>query len=228
MSEIENMPPTSHANSSGPAKADLKQPTKSSASKGKTGSDRKKLQTLQPCGKNQTLLVGADGQLRIGGGSSGKKEAVKVFVDPEVATPERKAGQAETAVQAVTEVSEGCSQVEKADVAQAKAEEQMYGGEQGEDYWRDLAEKRREALEVSLLENEELHTSLLEVEEEKEAVEKERDNLKELAKQAEELSKIVKSLVDDDDTEEEEEEEGEEEAAAEKKEEDTSPTDEKA
>ena len=66
----------------------------------------------------------------------------------------------------------------------------------------------REALETSLLENEELHTSLSAVEEEKEAVERERDNLKEMAEQAEELAKIVKSLVPDDDDDSEEEEGG--------------------
>ena len=60
---------------------------------------------------------------------------------------------------------------------------------------------KREALETSLLENEELHTSLSAVEEEKEAVERERDNLKEMAEQAEELAKIVKSLVPDDEEE---------------------------
>ena len=68
----------------------------------------------------------------------------------------------------------------------------------------------REALETSLLENEELHTSLTIVEEEKEAVERERDNLKEMAEQAEELAKIVKSLVPDDESEEEAEGEGKE------------------
>ena len=48
---------------------------------------------------------------------------------------------------------------------------------------------------TSLLENEELHTSLSMVEEEKGLVERERDNLREMAEQAEELAKIVKSLV---------------------------------
>ena len=46
------------------------------------------------------------------------------------------------------------------------------------------------------------------MEEEKEAVERERDNLKEMAEQAEELAKIVKSLVPDDDDDSEEEEGG--------------------
>ena len=68
----------------------------------------------------------------------------------------------------------------------------------------------REALETSLLENEELHTSLTMVEEEKEAVERERDNLKEMAEQAEELAKIVKSLVPDDESEEEADDEDKE------------------
>ena len=53
----------------------------------------------------------------------------------------------------------------------------------------------REALETSLLENEELHTSLSMEKEEKGLVERERDNLREMAEQAEELAKIVKSLV---------------------------------
>ena len=78
----------------------------------------------------------------------------------------------------------------------------------------------REALETSLLENEELHTSLTMVEEEKEAVERERDNLKEMAEQAEELAKIVKSLVPDDESEEEaddEDNEDNEEKVGEKK-----------
>ena len=74
----------------------------------------------------------------------------------------------------------------------------------------------REALETSLLENEELHTSLSAVEEEKEAVERERDNLKEMAEQAEELAKIVKSLVPED--EDSEEEGGSDEEEEEKKE----------
>ena len=71
----------------------------------------------------------------------------------------------------------------------------MYGEEPGLDYWKELAEKRREALETLLLENEELHTSLSMEKEEKGLVERERDNLREMAEQAEELAKIVKSLV---------------------------------
>ena len=46
------------------------------------------------------------------------------------------------------------------------------------------------------------------MEEEKEAVERERDNLKEMAEQAEELAKIVKSLVPDDDEDNSEEDGG--------------------
>ena len=54
------------------------------------------------------------------------------------------------------------------------------------------------------------------MEEEKEAVERERDNLKEMAEQAEELAKIVKSLVPED--EDSEEEGGSDEEEEEKKE----------
>merc|ERR1712226_220699 len=112
----------------------------------------------------------------------------------------------ETAVQVSPRQVEGSTQVEEADTAVAKAQAFMYGEEEPDiEYWKQLAEKRREALETSLLENEELHTSLSAVEEEKEAVERERDNLKEMAEQAEELAKIVKSLVPDDDDGSEEE-----------------------
>ena len=56
----------------------------------------------------------------------------------------------------------------------------MYGEEHPPEYWRELAEKTREALEASLLENEELHTSLSLVEEEREALVRERDELKDI------------------------------------------------
>lgn len=194
MSEVENRAPASAA----PV---TKGGMKETATKPKITSDRKKLQTLQPNAKNQTLLVGSDGQLRMSG--SGKKEGVKIFQDPAPAatsTPEKplsvsKLSLAEAAVQAVADTSEGSSQVETEDTAQARAEAQMYGEEPGLDYWKELAEKRREALETSLLENEELHTSLSMEKEEKGLVERERDNLREMAEQAEELAKIVKSLV---------------------------------
>ena len=96
---------------------------------------------------------------------------------------------------------EGGTQVEDKDTAQAKAEEFMYEEEYPPEYWKDLAEKRREALEASLLENEELHNSLNLVEEEKSFLAQERDSLKEMADQAEELAKIVKGLVADDEDE---------------------------
>jgi len=208
MSEVENMPPTT--NSAGKLGAKDATTTKAAGKENvkKPTSDRKKLQTLQPSSKNQTLLVGADGKLRV----SGKKEQVKVFEDPPAATstPERKPARAgveksEAAVQASPPHREGCSQVEASDTAAARAQAFMYGEEEpGLEYWKQLAEKRREALETSLLENEELHTSLNAVEEEKDLVAKERDNLREMAEQAEELAKIVKSLVPDEDSEEEE------------------------
>lgn len=210
MSDVENMPPTgtNPGDNMRPLKLGLKQSLKS-VSKGNIGSERKKLQSLQPSGINQRLLVGSDGQLRLG--DSTKKEPVKIFFDPECTNPTTpttpKPASKETGVQVSPKLSEGSSQVEKADAALAKAKNQMYAKEDelGVEYWRHLAEKRREALETSLIENEELHTSLLEVEEEKEAAEKERDSLKEMAEQAEELAKIVKSLVDDQENDSEEE-----------------------
>ena len=70
---------------------------------------------------------------------------------------------------------DGSSQVEKEDIAQAQEEAQKNGEKPGHNYWRELAEKRREALETALQENEELHTTLFMVEEEKELAERERD-----------------------------------------------------
>jgi len=211
MSDIENRPPTSVLSSkSGPKEGINKPKDKTTKPKEKlSGSERKKLQTLQPSSKNQALLVGSDGQLRLG-----QKKEVIVFKDPTPAatsTPERKVtvSRVETAVQVSPRLVEGSTQVEEADTAVAKAQAFMYGEEEPDiDYWKQLAEKRREALETSLLENEELHTSLSAVEEEKEAVERERDNLKEMAEQAEELAKIVKSLVPDDDEDNSEEDGG--------------------
>ena len=148
---------------------------------------------------------------------SGKKEPIKIYEDPQAAsTPEKKvsSGVKDTEVQATVSVREGESQVEEADTAQARAEDHMYGEEHGPDYWRELAEKTREALEASLLENEELHTSLGLVEEEKSALIQERDELRDMAKQAEELSAIVQGLVDGkEESDDEEDSESEDEDA---------------
>jgi len=202
MSEIENLPPpTTTATSASKASK--------GATKPKLGSDRKKLQTLQPSGKNQKLLVGADGQLRMSG--SKKDSAIKIFSDPQASsTPERKSSTStpkakllEASVQASVVTKEGETQVEEKDTAQAVAEAFMYADEYPAGYWKELAEKRREALEASLLENEELHTSLDLVNAEKSFLEQENDGLKEMAEQAEELAKIVKGLTATDDEEEE-------------------------
>ena len=140
--------------------------------------------------------------LRMSG--SKKKESFKVFEDPKCSsTPERKK-KSEAEVQASVVMKTGESQVEEADTAQARAEEFMYGEEYPPEYWRELAEKTREALEKSLIENEELHTSLGLVEEEKEALKEENEGLREMAKQAEELAKIVKGLTADEDDEDDE------------------------
>jgi len=50
MSEVENLPPMTTTSSS-------KQGLAKGSTKPKLGADRKKLQTLQPSGKNQKLLV---------------------------------------------------------------------------------------------------------------------------------------------------------------------------
>ena len=135
--------------------------------------------------------------------SEGKKEPIKIFEDPAASSTPEKLSKAVKEVQATVETREQTSQVEEADTAQSRAEQIMYGEEEDlpVEYWKGLAEKRREALEASLIENEELHTSLGLVEDEKTALVEERDELKVMAGQAEELARIVKGLVPDEDSE---------------------------
>lgn len=126
---------------------------------------------------------------------SKKNQKIIIYEDPiQSSTPEKK-GVKDKDVQAVVETNERESQVEDADTAQAKAEDFMYSEEHPPEYWKELVEKTREALEASLIENEELHTSLSVLEEEKTALIEERDELRNMAQQAEELSKIVKGLI---------------------------------
>ena len=133
---------------------------------------------------------------------SKKDSVVKIYSDPQASsTPERKSSSStpkarllEAGVQASVVTKEGETQVESKDTAQADAEKYMYEDEYPAGYWKELAEKRREALEASLLENEELHTSLDLVNAEKSFLEQENDGLKEMAEQAEELAKIVKAV----------------------------------
>ena len=119
-------------------------------------------------------------------------------------------------LQATVQTKEQTSQVEEADTAQARAEQVMYGEEDDlpAEYWKELAEKRREALEASLIENEELHTSLGLVEDEKAALKEENDELKVQASQAEELAKIVRGLMNEEDSSENEEDVEEEESSS--------------
>lgn len=210
MANIENIPPTSSDSDN------IKSKSKASL----TSSDRKKLQTLQPSSKNQKLLVGrklllsmiistncrqvgSDGQLSMSG-SKPKKETIKVYEDPQSSsTPDKIHKHREIQATVVTREEE--SQVEEADTAQARAEDFMNGEEYPPEYWKELAEKTREALEKSLVENEELHTSLTLVEEEKDALKEENEGLRGMAAQAEELAKIIKGLTaEDSDTDEEE------------------------
>merc|ERR1711874_19359 len=172
-------------------------PVKSAKKIPNTGSGRKTLQTLQPSGKNQTLLVGSDGLLRMSGSKKKGSGPCEIYEDPPTltSTPERKSSN--KAIQAVKEANDASTQIEDDDTAQARADLFMYSEEFPPDYWKELAEKRREALDSSLAENEELHASLSQLEEERETLRKERDSLREMAQQAEQLAKIVKTLVDD-------------------------------
>jgi len=170
-------------------------------------SGRKMLQTLQPSAKNQTLLVGSDGVLRL---SSTDKQDIKIYQDPAgpmTSTPERKEPKSKH-VQATVKSQSAETQVEEKDTAQARAELLMYGAEEDlpVEYWRDLAEKRREALEVSLTENESLHNSISLLEEENEKIKEEAETYKSMAEKAHELASILKGIESEDDDEEDDKE----------------------
>jgi len=147
---------------------------------------------------------------------SANKDPIKIFEDPQAASTPEKLSKAEREVQATVQTKEQTSQVEEADTAQARAEQVMYGEEDDlpAEYWKELAEKRREALEASLIENEELHTSLGLVEDEKAALKEENDELKVQASQAEELAKIVRGLMNEEDSSDNEEDVEEEESSS--------------
>ena len=131
--------------------------------------------------------------------SGGKPKNIKVFEDSKI-----KKKVESSAAQKVVVKKDGGTQVEEKDVANAKAEDFMYAEEYPPEYWKELYEKTREALETSLVENEELHTSIGLIEEEKSALIEEKDALKDMVKNADELVKILNSVMSD----EEEESEG--------------------
>ena len=124
--------------------------------------------------------------------SGGKQKSFKVFEDPKT----KKKVDCSVAVKVVSK-TDGGTQIEEKDVAQAKAENFMYAEEYPPEYWKELYEKTREALETSLVENEELHTSIGLIEEEKSALIEEKDALKDMVQNANELAKILNAVMSD-------------------------------
>jgi len=201
---IENCPPVTDPalGREAPVKG-LKTEVTTGKKSGKS-SGRKSLKTLQPSGKNQMLLVGSDGMVRIS--SSGKKD-FKIYHDespPLTSTPER-VESVSRLVQVSVETISISTQVEEKDTAQAQAEQMMYCEEEEltVEYWKDLAEKRREALEVSLTENESLHTSLSLIEEERDRLKDENTTFKSMVEQASELASMLNAIASDDDDDDE-------------------------
>jgi len=77
------------------------------------------------------------------------------------------------------------------------------------EYWKDLAEKRRVALDESLNENESLHTSLSFLEEERDELKEEVETYKSLAEHAAELANILDGVVSEEEEDKEEDVYGE-------------------
>jgi len=203
MADVENIPPTATATR---VEAEGRKTGKEASKTNKGGSGRKLLQTIN----NQKLLVGSDGQLRLG---SSSPKPIKIYQDPPASsTPDKPASRTlkSTPVQATVAQATTETQVEERDTAQARAELEMYGAEEDlpVEYWRDLAEKRREALETSLHENEDLHNSLSLLEEENDKIKEEMEVLRSQAEQAEELAKILNSVCDEAASDEEDDNEG--------------------
>jgi len=202
---IENRPPTTTDSTGKPGTVGKKGVTtgkKLATDPSTVATGRKMLQRLQPSAKNQTLLVGSDGVLRLG---SSEKQEIKIYQDPKgpvTSTPEHKKPVSKQ-VQATVQSTSAETQVEESDTAQARADVLMYGKEEDLpiEYWKDLAEKRREALEVSLTENESLHNSVSQLEEEVERIKEEAEAYKSIAEQAHELANILKGIESDNEEE---------------------------
>ncbi|XP_069126982.1 geminin-like [Argopecten irradians] len=155
---------------------------------------RKTLQTLQYSAVKDRKNLGKDALLNAQKEKCGK-DSIQIYVDPE--TPDSKD----------KTFDEKGVQTEKKSLSEEGVDQEAYdlmvNEEIPENYWRDLAERRREALDESLTENEQLHSEIEELRNENQKLEK-------MANQAEYFAGVIKELVgvvDDSEDKAEDEEE---------------------
>ncbi|XP_021363107.1 geminin-like isoform X1 [Mizuhopecten yessoensis] len=158
---------------------------------------RKTLQTLQYSAVKDRKSLGKDALLNAQKEKSGK-DTIQIYADPK--TPDIKS----------KTFDDKAVQTEKKSKSEEDIDQEAYDLMVNEDipenYWRDLAERRREALNESLNENEQLHNEVDELRNENE-------KLTNMASQAEYFAGVIQELVgvseeseDKSDDQEEEEE----------------------
>ncbi|XP_033738670.1 geminin-like [Pecten maximus] len=140
---------------------------------------RKTLQTLQYSAVKDRKNLGKDALLNAQKEKCGK-DSIQIYVDPE--TPD---------VKSKTFDDKGV-QTDKKSISEDDIDQEAYdlmvNEEIPENYWRDLAERRREALDESLNENEQLHGEIDELRNENQKLEK-------MASQAEYFAGVIQELV---------------------------------
>ncbi|KAK6188500.1 hypothetical protein SNE40_004663 [Patella caerulea] len=186
--------------------------------------NRKTLQTLQYSSKGDNLLIGHNNENKLNGGKTSIKHTskpIKIFADIKPLSPatlkkscDHNATQTdESLLEDLIEAKIQKTDLEKlgrsreanltsslklrnVDVSeQSVLEDDLLGGEPSEHYWRELAERRRQALNDTLEENESLHNQNISLREENE-------KLTEVASQAENMVSFLQSVVGDDGEEE--------------------------
>ncbi|XP_060073405.1 uncharacterized protein LOC132553194 [Ylistrum balloti] len=140
---------------------------------------RKTLQTLQYSAVKDRKNLGKDALLNAQKEKCGK-DTIQIYVDPETpATKDKtyddKGVQTEKKSKLVDDIDQ-------------EAYDLMVNEEIPENYWRDLAERRREALDESLNENEQLHSEI-------EELRNENEKLTKMASQAEYFADVIQELV---------------------------------
>uniref|UniRef100_A0A131Y736 Geminin n=1 Tax=Ixodes ricinus TaxID=34613 RepID=A0A131Y736_IXORI len=148
----------------------------------KTVVKRRVLNEVQPTAYNQRLLVGASGIMRMDlkkESSNKRKQAFDVENETEVSS-KKLAIQNDDNVPTKAEVTDGN--------ASSNAYDLLVKDEVPIQYWKELAEQRRIALEKALQENEELHEQV-------ELLTEENKHLQTIADQALPLAELVKDLT---------------------------------
>lgn len=151
----------------------------------KPASGRRTLGTLQPSANNQSVLVGSAGKVAI---DKKKVDTKKRRLNFDLENNPREVNDEKTKKEREFEV-----RVESEKVVISKEDyDMMLRDEASIEYWKQLAEERRTALEKALQENEKLYEDIG-------ILEAENKHLQKMADHCVELANIVKTLSQDED-----------------------------